>query len=53
MKSFSPWRKHRIEIHSEPIRTIPISIFEPMRTITNQFEKRFLTRLMKNGRKSI
>ena len=37
-----PWRKYRIEIHSESIRTIP-----------NQSEKRFVSRLMKNGQKSI
>ena len=49
----SPWRKYRIGIHSEPIRTIPISVSEPMRIIANQCEKRFASRLMKNGQKSI
>ena len=37
----SPWRKYRIEIHSESIRTIPISVSEPMRTIPNQSGKTF------------
>ena len=37
-----PWRKYLIGIHSEPTRSIP-----------NQSEKRFVTRLMKNGKKSI
>ena len=37
-----PWRKYRIGIYSEPMRIIP-----------NQSEKPFVTRLMKNGKKSI
>ena len=37
-----PWRKYRIGIHSEPMRIIPY-----------QSEKRFVTRLMENGKKSI
>ena len=84
-----PWRKYRIGIHSEPIRTIPIhsdicirananhserirktfcnsfdeksrlfrfipiSVSESMRIIPKTFEKRFVTRLMKNDKKSI
>ena len=42
-----------ISSQSELFRFIPISIFEPMRIILNQSEKRFGTRLMKNGKKSI
>ena len=34
-------------------RFIPISVSEPMRIILNQSEKRFLSRLMKNDKKSI
>ena len=45
-----PWRKYRIGIHSEPIRTIPTSVSEPMRIIQNQSEKSFISRLMKNGK---
>ena len=45
--------KYRIGIHSESIRTIPISVSEPMRITLNQSEKRFVFRLMKNGKKSI
>ena len=51
-----PWRKYRIGIHSdqsELFRFIPISVFESTRIIPNQSEKRFVTRLMKNGKKSI
>ena len=48
---YPPWRKYRIGIHSKPIRTIPISVSEPIRIIPNQSEKRFVTRLMKNGKK--
>ena len=47
---------YRIGIHSEVIRIfrfIPISVSEPMRIIPNQSEKRFVTRLKKNGKKSI
>ena len=51
--SFAPWRKYRIGIYSEPIRTIPISVSEPMRIIPNQSKTRFVTRLMKNGKKLI
>ena len=47
------WRKYQIEIHSELIRTIPISVSEPMRIIPNQSEKPFVSHLMKNGQKSI
>ena len=38
---------------SELFRFIPISVSKPMRIIPNQSEKRFVTRLMKNGKKSI
>ena len=44
---------YRIGVHSEPIRTIPISVSEPMRIIPKQSEKRFETRLIKNSKKSI
>ena len=49
----APWRKYRIGIYSEPIRTIPISASRSMRIILNQSEKRFVSSLMKNGKKSI
>ena len=52
-----PWRKCRIEIHSESIRTFPIHSDICIRANANhsepQFEKRFVSRLMKNGQKSI
>ena len=38
---------------SELFRAIPESVSEPFRVIRNQSEKRFLSRLMKNGLKSI
>ena len=37
----------------ELFRFIPISVSEPMRIIPNQSEKLFVSRLMKNGQKSI
>ena len=40
-----------IPSQSEIFPFIPISISEPMRIIPNQSEKRFVTRLMKNGQK--
>ena len=51
-----PWRKYRIRIHSEPIRTIPIHsdiCIEPVRIIPYESEKIGVTRLMKKGQKSI
>ena len=48
-----PWRKFRLRIHSEPIRTVPISVSEAMRIIPNHFDKHFVSCLMKNGQKSI
>ena len=42
-----------IPSQSELFRFIPISVSEPMRIIPNQSEKRFVSRLMKNGQKSI
>ena len=44
-----PWRKYRIGIHSEPIRTIPIHSDVCIQANANHSEKRFVTRLMKNG----
>ena len=41
-----PWRKYRIGIHFEQIRTIPIH----SDIIPNKSEKRFVSRLMKNGK---
>ena len=38
---------------SELFRFIPISVSEPMRIIPNQSEKRFVSRFIKNGQKSI
>ena len=38
---------------SELFRFIPIFVSEPMRIIPNQSEKRFVSRLMKNGQKWI
>ena len=38
---------------SELIRFIPICVSESMRIIPKQSEKSFISRLMKNGRKSI
>ena len=38
---------------SELFRAIPESVSEPFRVIPNQSEKRFVSRLMKNGQKSI
>ena len=42
-----------IPSQSELYRFIPISVSEPMRIIPNQSEKSFVSRLMKNGKKSI
>ena len=42
-----------IPSQSELFRFIPIFVSEPMRIIPNQSEKRFVSRLMKNGQKSI
>ena len=42
-----------IPIQSELFRFIPVSVSEPMRIIPNQSEKRFISRLMENGQKSI
>ena len=42
-----------ITSQSELFRFIPISVSEPMRIIPNQSEKSFVSRLMKNGKKSI
>ena len=42
-----------ISSHLQLFRFIPISVSEPMRIIPNQSEKRFVSRLMKNGQKSI
>ena len=42
-----------IASQSELFRFSPIFVFEPMRIIPNQSEKRFVTRLMRNGKKSI
>ena len=42
-----------IPSQSELFRLIPISVSEPMRIIPNQFEKRFVSRLMRNGQRSI
>ena len=41
-----------IPSQSELFRFIPISVSEQMRIIPNQYEKRFVSRLMKNGQKS-
>ena len=38
---------------SELFRFIPISVSKPMRIIPNQSEKRFVTRLMKNSKRTI
>ena len=38
---------------SELFRAIPEIVSEPFRVTPNQFEKRFISRLMKNGQKSI
>ena len=40
-------------IESELFRDIPESVFEAFRIIPNQSEKHFVSRLIKNGRKSI
>ena len=45
--------KEFIPSQSEPFRFIPITVSEPMRIIPKQSEKRFVPRLMKNGKKSI
>ena len=37
----------------ELFRFIPIYLSEPMRIIPNEYEKRFVSRFMKNGQKSI
>ena len=42
-----------IPSQSELVLFIPIFVSEPMRIIANQSEKRFVTRLMNNGKKSI
>ena len=42
-----------ISSQSEIFRFIPISVSEPMGIIPNQSEKRFVSRLMKIGQKSI
>ena len=42
-----------IPSQSELFRFIPIFVSEPMRIIPNQSEKRFVSRLMKNGQKSV
>ena len=42
-----------IPSQSELFRFIPISVSKPMWIIPNQSEKRFVSRLMKNGQKSI
>ena len=42
-----------IPSQSELTRFIPISLSEPMRIIPNQSEKRFVSRLIRNGKKSI
>ena len=42
-----------IPSQSELFRFIPISVSEPVRIIPNQSEKRFVSRLMKNGQKPI
>ena len=42
-----------IPSQSELFRFIPIFVSEPIRIIPNQSEKRFISRLMKNGQKSI
>ena len=41
------------EINIRLFLFIPISVSEPLRIILNQSEKRFISRLMKNGQKSI
>ena len=38
---------------SELLQLIPISVSEPMRIIPKQSEKRFVYRLIKNGKRSI
>ena len=36
-----PWRNYRIGIHSESIRTIPISVFNPIRkTFRKSFDEK-------------
>ena len=42
-----------IPSQSELLLFIPITVSEPMQIILNQSEKRFVSRLMKNGQKSI
>ena len=42
-----------IPSQSELFRFIPISVCEPMRIIPNQSKIRFVSRLMRNGQKSI
>ena len=42
-----------IPSQSELFRLFPIYVSEPMRIIPNQFEKRFVSRLMEDGQKSI
>ena len=46
------WSKFRIEIYSEPIRSIPKPVCELIRTQPNQSEKSIQYRLMQIGRKS-
>ena len=51
-----PWRRYRIGIHSEPIRTIPNHSDIWIGVNANHSEpirKSFVSRLMKNGQKSI
>ena len=42
-----------IPSESDLFRAIPESVSKPFRVIPNQFEKRFVSRLMKNDQKSI
>ena len=51
-----PWRKYRIEIHSDSIKTIPIHSNICIRANANHSEpiqKSVVSRLMKNGQKPI
>ena len=42
-----------IYVTEKNLRFIPIFVSEPIRIIPNQSEKRFVSRLMKNGKKSM
>ena len=53
MQNYPPWLKFQIEIYSEPIRFIPKSVSEPIRTHPSNSEKKFRSRLMQFGKKSI